>query len=64
MLFVKNVKIFDAEWGDHLSTFARELVEYKKTVDYDIIGRFNGTLIEVTKDITEEDIINTYRKAL
>lgn len=62
MLFVKNVKIFDAEWGSHISTFARELVEYKKTVDYDIIGRFNNILIEVTKDITEADIINKYRK--
>lgn len=64
MLFVKNVKIFDAEWGDHISTFARELVEYKKTVDYDIIGRFNETLIEVTKDMTKEDIINRYRKGI
>lgn len=64
MLFVKNVKIFDAECGEHISNFARELAEYKKTVDYDIIGRFNDILIEVTKDMTEEDIINTYRKGV
>jgi hypothetical protein len=64
MLFIKNVKIFDAEFGEHISNFARELTEYKKTVDYDIIGRFNNILIEVTKDMTEEDIINTYRKGI
>lgn len=64
MLFVKNVKLFDAECGEHISNFARELVEYEKTVDYDIIGRFNRTLIEVTKGMTEEDIINTYRKGI
>lgn len=61
MVFVKNVKYCEAECGEHIEHFAKELVEYKKETQYDVIGKFNDICIEVKKQTTVDDILDYYR---
>jgi len=60
MVFVKNVKYCEAECGERLDNFAKELIEYKNETQYDVIGNFGGVLIEVKKETTVDDIIRYY----
>ena len=62
MVFVKNVKYCEAESGEHIHNFAKELVDYKKKTVCDIIGKFNDIYIEVTQNTTEKDIVDFYHK--
>ena len=62
MVFVKNVKYCEAECGEHISNFAKELVDYRKETVCDVIGKFNDICIEVTKQTTEKDILDFYRQ--
>lgn len=58
MLFVKNVRYCEAECGEHISNFAKELVAFRKENMCDIIAKFNDTYIEVKVHTTEQDIID------
>ncbi len=60
MVFVKDVKYCEAESGQHIIHFAKELVDYRKEVGCDVIGKFNDILIEVRENTTEKDIIDRY----
>ena len=62
MVFVKNVKFCEAECGEYISNFARELVDYRKETVCDVIGKFNDVYIEVKKQTTEKDIVDYYNK--
>lgn len=62
MVFVKNVKLFQGEYGERISDFAKELVDYRKETECDLIGEFNCVYIEVKKQTTEEDIVKYYRQ--
>lgn len=62
MIFVKNVKYFEGECGEHISNFAKELVNYRKESKCDLIGRFNDICIEIKNNTTEEDILKFYRQ--
>ena len=64
MVFVKNVKYCVAESGEHIGNFAKELVEYRKTVSLDVFGKFNDIYIEVTNQTTEKDIIDFYHNEM
>lgn len=60
MLFVKNVKLCEAECGENIWHFAKELVDYREATQCDLIGIFNGIYIEVRQKTKEDDIIRTY----
>ncbi|MEE1084985.1 MAG: hypothetical protein UH850_14760 [Paludibacteraceae bacterium] len=62
MVFVKNVKYCEAECGENIWNFAKELVGYRKETECDVIGKFNDICIEVKKQTTERDIIDFYRQ--
>ena len=62
MVFVKNVKYCEAECGENIWNFAKELVDYRKETECDVIGKFNDICIEVKKQTTEKDIIDFYRQ--
>lgn len=62
MVFVKNVKYCEAECGETIYNFAKELIDYRKGTACDVIGKFNDTYIEVKKQTTEKDIIDFYRQ--
>lgn len=62
MVFVKNVKYCEPEWGEQIDDFAKELVDYRKETVCDVIGKFNDIYIEVTKQTTEKDILDFYRQ--
>lgn len=62
MVFVKNVKYCEAECGEYIENFAKELVEYRKETVCDVIGKFNDICIEVKKQTTEKDILDFYRQ--
>ena len=62
MVFVKNVKYCEAECGEYIEHFAKELVEYRKETVCDVIGKFNDICIEVKKQTTEKDILDFYRQ--
>ena len=62
MVFVKNVKYCEAECGEHIENFAKELVDYRKETVCDVIAKFNDICIEVTKQTTEKDIVDFYRQ--
>lgn len=64
MVFVKNVKYCEAEAGENIYRFAKELVDYKKETVFDVIGKFNDICIEVTKQTTEKDILDFYRQCM
>lgn len=38
MVFVKNVKYCEAECGEHIDNFAKELVNYRKETVCDVIS--------------------------
>ena len=60
MVFVKNVKYCEAECGENIHHFAKQLIEYRKETNCDIIGNFNDICIEVTEQTTEEAILDFY----
>ena len=60
MVFVKNVKLCEAECAEHIENFAKELVAYRKETVCDIIAKFNDVYIEVTNQTTEKNIIDSY----
>lgn len=62
MVFVKNVKYCEAECGENIWNFAKELVDYRKETECDVIGKFNDICIEVKKQTTEKDIVDFYRQ--
>ena len=62
MLYVKNVKYCQAECGEHIDDFAKELVEFRKNNECDIVAKFNGIIVEVTAQTTEKDIIDFYSR--
>ena len=62
MVFVKNVKVCEAECGEYIENFAKELVDYRKTTTCDVIAKFNDIYIEVTNQTTEKDIIDSYMR--
>lgn len=64
MVFVKNVKYCEAEYGEHILDFAKQIVAYAKEVPCDVIGRFGFIYIPVTKEMTEKDVIDYYHQAL
>lgn len=62
MVFVKNVKLCEAQCGEHINDFAKELVNYRKQSVCDIIGKFNDVYIEVNIHTTEKYIIDYYNE--
>jgi hypothetical protein len=62
MVFVKNVKYCEAEFGEDIYNFAKELIDYRKETICDVIGKFNDIYIEVKNNTTEKDIIDFYRQ--
>ena len=66
MVFVRNVnvKYCEAEIGEEISNFAKELVDYRKETVCDVIGKFNNVYVEVNKEMTEQDVIDSYYKQL
>lgn len=64
MLFVKNVRLFKAECGEHISLFAKEAIQNRKSSALDIVVEFNGVLMEITTSTTEDDVIAYYREHL
>lgn len=64
MLFFKNVKLFKAECGEHISLFAKEAIGNRKSSALDIVVEFNGVLMEITPLTTEDDVIAYYREHL
>jgi hypothetical protein len=62
MVFVKNVKYCEAELGEDIYNFAKELIDYRKETICDVIGKFNDIYIEVKNNTTEKDIIDFYRQ--
>lgn len=60
MRFIKNIKLCEAEAGENIWQFAKELVEYRKIIQCDVIGIFNGIYIEVRSKTTESDIVRSY----
>lgn len=61
MVAIKNVEFFKPEYGEKIKDFAKELVDYRKESEHDLIGEFNWVYIEVKKQTTEEDIVRYYR---
>lgn len=64
MTFMKNVKYCEAEPGEMIQNFAKELVDYRKSTKCDIIAKFNDVYIEVKSTTTEKDIIDNYHNKL
>ena len=64
MVFVKNVKLCEAECAEHITHFAKEIVDYRKQTVCDVVGKFGGIYIEVKEHTTEQEIIEFYRKSL
>ena len=62
MVFVKNVKVCEAECGENIWNFAKELIDYRSTHVCDVIGKFNDVYIEVKHQTTEDDIIHYYKQ--
>lgn len=62
MVAIKNVEFFKGEYRELIKDFAKELVDYRKESEHDLIGEFNGVYIEVNKQTTEEDIVKYYRQ--
>lgn len=60
MVFVKNVRFCEAECGEYIGDFAKQLVEYRKESVCDVIARFNDVYIEVKEQTSEKDIIDFY----
>ena len=54
----------DAKPGENIVKFAIELVEFRKTINIDIIAKFNDLYIDVNDQMTSEDIIKQYYKLL
>lgn len=50
-----------AECGENIYDFAKEIVEFRKTKHRDLIVKFNHIYIEVDDTMTAEDVINEYR---
>ena len=63
MVFVKNVRYCEAECGEHITDFAKELVEYRKESVCDVIAKFGDIYIEVNPDTTVENIIDHFHRA-
>ena len=57
MVFVKNLRYCEAEFGEYISDFAKELVEYRKESICDVIAKFGDVYVEGTVNTTVEDII-------
>lgn len=64
MVFVKNVKYCEAEPGENIYNFAKELVDYRRESNFDVVAKFNDICIEVKKQTTEKDIVDFYRQYL
>ena len=64
MVFVKNVRYCEAECGEHITDFAKELVGYRKESVCDVIAKFGDVYIEVTSATTAEDIIDHFQKCM
>ena len=62
MVFIKNVKLCEAECAEHITHFAKEIVDYRKQTACDVIGKFNDAYIEVKAHTTEQEIIDLYQK--
>lgn len=62
MVFVKNVKYCEAECGEHIEHFAKEIVNYRKDIECDVIAKFNDICIEVKKQTTVNDILDFYHQ--
>lgn len=60
MVFVKNVKFCEAECGEYIWSFAKELIDYRKTCACDVVGKFNDVYIEVKQQTTEDDVVHYY----
>ena len=62
MVFLKNVRYCEAELGERIDNFAKELVNYRKDNTCDVIGEFNGIYIKVNIQTTVQDIIDFYHQ--
>ncbi len=56
MVFVANVKYCEAECGEYIENFVNELLEYRKESNFDVIAKFNGIYVKVSKNTTKEEI--------
>lgn len=57
---VNTVKFCDADGGENINVFAKQLVDAKQKTYRRVIGRFNGVYIHVWDDTTVDDIVNFY----
>ena len=62
MVFVKTVKYCEADFGEHISDFASEMIAFRKETECDLVGKFNDLCIVVTKETTLEDIRDFYKQ--
>lgn len=57
----QGVRYFvEADSGENIISFAIEVIKFRKTINRDIIAKFNDIYIHVNDKMTSEDVVGNY----
>ena len=56
------IYFIDADIGEHIEDFAKEVIRFKNKINRDIVAKFNDKYVYVKSNMTIDDFLFVYNK--